>query len=491
VNDRPAFPVQSLVRAARERALDPGSRGELDDALRRLSEPLRVAIAGRVKAGKSTLLNALLAEELAATDAGECTALVTWYRYGPVARAVVVLRTGERRSRPVAREGGAVEVDLGAPVEEVDHVEVHWPSSRLRDVTYLDTPGIASLSTEVSARTEAALAAGDRPAVADCVIYLLRHAHARDVAFLEAFHQEDLARGTPLNTVGVLSRADEIGSSRTDALEVAGRVATRYQHDRRLHRLCPVVVPVAGLLGQAGVSLREEEFRMVARLAAQPAAVTDELLLTAERVGGSDAVLPVTPLERSHLLERLGLFGLRLAVRTVRAGDAGSALDLSAELVRRSGLDRLRAVLHTQFAERSQLLRARSALETVRVVLDRGGCEDAAALAAGCEEITAAAHEFTEVRLLDRLREGTLGLSGQQAAEMERLLGGWGHGAACRLGLPADADPERIRREALAALTRWQRLAESPLTDRAAAVAARSVARSCEGVLSALAAGRG
>ena len=41
----------------------------------RLDEPLRVAIAGKVKAGKSTLLNALVGERLAPTDAREysCT----------------------------------------------------------------------------------------------------------------------------------------------------------------------------------------------------------------------------------------------------------------------------------------------------------------------------------------------------------------------------------------------------------------------------------
>ena len=48
---------------------------------RRLREPLRLAIAGMVKAGKSTLLNAMLGEQIAPTDAGECTRLVTWYRY--------------------------------------------------------------------------------------------------------------------------------------------------------------------------------------------------------------------------------------------------------------------------------------------------------------------------------------------------------------------------------------------------------------------------
>ena len=44
---------------------------ELHAAATRLDEPLRVAIAGRIKAGKSTLLNALIGQELAATYAGE------------------------------------------------------------------------------------------------------------------------------------------------------------------------------------------------------------------------------------------------------------------------------------------------------------------------------------------------------------------------------------------------------------------------------------
>ena len=68
----------ALQTAAQAYAGTPGAT-EVAELARRLDEPLRVAIAGKVKAGKSTLLNALVGEELAPTDAGECTKIVTWY----------------------------------------------------------------------------------------------------------------------------------------------------------------------------------------------------------------------------------------------------------------------------------------------------------------------------------------------------------------------------------------------------------------------------
>ncbi|HEX5810590.1 MAG TPA: dynamin family protein, partial [Pseudonocardia sp.] len=337
--------VTALLHAAEAAARTEQAAATLADARRRLAQPLRVAVAGKLKAGKSTLLNALLGEELAATDAGECTKIVTWYRGADQAR-VVVHAAGTATPRPYDRSSGALQVDLGVPADEVDHVEVEWPTRRLADLTVIDTPGIASLSTDVSARTYRALAPDDdRPAQADAVIYLLRHAHAGDMRFLESFHDDELAHATPMNAVGVLARADEIGSCRLSALDDAHRVARRYQRDPRLQRVCPVVVPVSGLLGMAGETLREEEFRALALLAAGPAAELTGLLMTADRFARRPGTVPVSEVERSHLLDRLGLFGVRLAVELLRDGTVGDATALRGEFIRRSGLAALRTVL--------------------------------------------------------------------------------------------------------------------------------------------------
>jgi Dynamin family len=479
--------VRALTGRAIDRALDDLSRAQLTEARERLSQPLRLAIAGRVKAGKSTLLNALVGEELAPTDAGECTRLVTWYLGGPSPRVTLVHRNGERENRPYDRDSGALEVDLGVPVEAVDHLEVTWPTSRLTDVTLIDTPGIGSLSSETSERASVLLPTDDeRPSAVDAVLYLLRHTHSSDVRFLESFHQDELGRGTPVNAVGVLSRADEIGACRLDALEVAARVAGRYRFDPRIHRLCPLVIPVAGLLGQAGTTLREQEYRALGRIAALPDAKLEQVLLTADRLVADDAPVDLTPLERRHLIDRLGLFGVRYCATLIRGGRVNSATELAAMLSGSSGLEELRDVLLRQFTERSRLLRARSALAAVRAVVRRGGCAEPAFLESAAEEVEASAHEFREIRLLNDVRSGTVAIQESRWNDLERLLGGSGHSSAARLGVAQDASPQELTAAALGALEPWQALAASPISGRQQQLAARVVIRTIEGILASL-----
>ena len=95
--------VRGLLEEAERVYRDHPEQAHLAEARRRLDEPLRVALAGRVKAGKSTLLNALVGERLAPTDEGECTRIVTWYQEGVTYQVEVVPRDGEPRVAPFTR----------------------------------------------------------------------------------------------------------------------------------------------------------------------------------------------------------------------------------------------------------------------------------------------------------------------------------------------------------------------------------------------------
>lgn len=459
----------------------------LGELRHRLDEPLRVAVAGRVKAGKSTLLNALVGERLAPTDAGECTRIVTWYRDGHTYQVMATPVNGPPRQLRFHREDGAIEIDLGG-LEPTDvlQLDVTWPSQALRTATLVDTPGIGSLSERVARRTWELLTAEDEEAPADAVLYLMRHLHSNDLEFLRAFHDTEVSQPNPVNAIGVLSRADEIGVGRLDSMASARRIASRMATDHNVRRVAQTVVPVAGLLAETAATLTETEVAQLRKVAALPVREADELLLSADRFGQLRPELGLTSLERDNLLARFGLFGIRLATTLLRRGTASTATDLAEQLTERSGVTQLREVLSSLFFERRDVLKCRSvllALDTLTRTHPRPGSN---VVAADVEEIISSAHPFRELRVLSAVRAGWVTGKPEVIAELERLIGGSGGAPHLRLDLPAEADKPAIVAGASEALVRWQRRAENPLTNHELAVAARVAIRSCEGMLAEL-----
>ena len=453
----------------------------------RLDEPLRVAIAGKVKAGKSTLLNALVGEQLAPTDAGECTRIVTWYVDGIAYRVTLYpIDGGAPRQVPFTRDEGAIACQLGAtPPEHVERLVIEWPSSSLRAMTLIDTPGIASLRETISARTHDFLTSSDvHHSPADAVLYLMRHLHGTDVSFLETFHDQEYSQPTPINAVAVLSRADEVGVGRVDAMDSAQRIALRYRSDPKVRRLCQTVVPVAGLLAQSGGTLRESEYRAFELLHQSPADEVADLLLSADRFVHGTTTSGLTPIEREHLLDRFGLFGVRLALSLLARGEVRNSSEMSDTLVTQSGLSELQGVLRSQFASRADVLKARSALLGLQGLLRASPPSGPAgdALASEVERVVAGAHELAEIRLLNALRAGAIDLSAEESLHMERVLGAAGSSPAARLGLPESASVDQLQEALGAELSTWQRRAENPLSSREVADAARDVVRTLSGL---------
>ncbi|MFE7796809.1 dynamin family protein [Nocardia sp. NPDC057440] len=495
--------AHQLVGAARQAfAGEPRPRALLADCARRLDQPLRVALAGSLKAGKSTLLNSLVGQDIAPTDATECTRVVTWYRYGSTPSVTAHAPDGARANVVVRRGSGAhgltfeldrLTWDAPAP-REVDHLEVEWPSAALAHTTIIDTPGTSSLSREVSQRTARLLTPGEAGVDipeniaipgADAVVYLLRRLDAADIRFLEqigAGAAGDSGVSGPLGVVGVVSRADEIGAGRIDALHSARDVAVRFAGELERTGLCQAVIPVAGLLAFAAATLRQQEFAAFEALAGVPVDELSAALLSADRFARADIALPVSPELRAQLAERFGMFGIRMAVTLIRLGVRDSAT-LAAELTSRSGVDELRSVLDVQFGQRADQLKAHSALTVLARVLSAYPGAAAEQLLPRVRTLLADVHGFAELRLLGRLRTDELTLPADDLAELHRLIGGSGVAPHLRLGLPIDTSPEQQHAHAVAAVRKWRARAKHPLADQLTITACLTVARSAEGIL--------
>ena len=279
------------------------------------------------------------------------------------------LRTGDTRSLPVRRDRGRLVLDLGpTAAEEVERIDVEWPSKRLEDVTLIDTPGIASLSTEISARAAAFLAPEDAPSEADAIIYLMRHLHSADLGFLAAFHDTAVGRSATVNAMAVLSRADEIGAGRIDALLSARTIAERYRTDGALRSLALDIVPIAGLVAQSARTLRQHEFEALREVARLGRNARERLLVSVDRFVRADAAIDVPADARRDLLDRFGMFGIRMSAVAIRSG-CDDATDLADELYRRSGMDDLLRSVSDQFRSRADALKARAAIAAVAALI--------------------------------------------------------------------------------------------------------------------------
>ena len=485
--------ARALLQETRDLlAQDESAQARLTAAQERLDEPLRVAIAGKVKAGKSTLLNAFLGDRVAPTDTGECTRVVTWYRHGTVPTVTLIPWTGKPRPQPVRRvDGRLILTTDGLAIDQIERIEVGWPAPALKELTLVDTPGLASLSEELSLQSSTALTPEDSVSIVDAVVYLMRHLHATDANFLEAFRDQQAIPSLSAMTLAVLSRADEVGSGRIDALISAARVAQRYRTDPAVRALCLDVVPVAGLLAESGRTLRQVEFEALRDLAVLSREDRDSLLLSADRFVSTP--LPDAPAAtsevRSALIQRLGVFGIRLATVLVRDGFlTGSAL--ADELVRRSGLDEVTRILTTQFAARADALKSRSALLTVQRELRKHGDADrpeAGDLAERVEAALHARHDAEELSLITTLHTTPpVELPAERLAEAEAILGGSGTTPAARLRRGSSDERTALRGEAVTAIQDWRRLQSDPANGEGARNLCRVVIRSLEGVIAEL-----
>lgn len=459
--------VRALLNDAIELA-DDAHVPQLRELERRLDSPLRLAIAGKVKAGKSTLLNALVGEAVAPTDAAECTKVVTWYVDGLTYRAWMhPLGGGDPSQIPFRREAGSAEIDIGdTDPTDIERLVVEFPSQNLAGLNLIDTPGTASISESVSLRTDDFLLPATSAEV-DVVLYLMRHLHDGDVDFLEAFAGEGgVAR--PTMAIGILSRADELGGGRSDAMEIADQVAADYANDTRLRSRLQTVVPIAGLLGFAAATLRQEEFQQLRVLAREPIDVIDRVLATVDSFVSDPGLDSAAAPDRRALLDRLGLHGVRFAVAAILHGNVSSAQELADALEAHSGLRRLRSLVGGLFADRQVVVKADLALGLVEAVARTLPRADGRGLLGGVERIRATAHEFAELDALRDLRaDGIDGIDEELRDEAERILGAHGADVVSRLALEGDLDAVDVRAAVLESIEKWRRLGDGPLVTRA------------------------
>ena len=398
-----------------------------------LAGPLTVAVIGRVAVGKSTLVNALLGATVAATNATECTQVVTTFTHGLFPAAHVRLVDG-RTERVMLPASGRLPDTLGMPLDQVHDLAVTHPSHVLRQLRLVDTPGLASAATANSERTAALIAASSArdAAAADALMFVLNGPLRGDeAAAVETFVRAAGHRGGH-GVVAVLTKADTLSGD--DVLAAARELASSIAADNR--QLFAAVVPAVGLLAETSACgrLTEAHARALAELAAAWT-TEDAALACSDGDVFVSAPGPVEPSVRADLLGRLGLFGVVHCLGAIRQGSSGAQAltELAGQL---SGLSAVNDALGMQVAGRVDALKARRGIEMLSEVArgmavgqgsgaDRSLLEPGRACLAEAIEDLLLSPSMTPLVLLEAyasVASGRVGLPPRLASDLRELV---------------------------------------------------------------------
>lgn len=127
-------------------------KAAFDSLERRAEEPMKVAITGQFSSGKSTFLNALLSKDILPTGVTPVTSKVNYIRYGDKFQLQVHYNDGREAFYGV--ENIASFTDQRQSMEDVKYLTLYAPMALLKEVVFVDTPGLNSQAASDTQTTQ-------------------------------------------------------------------------------------------------------------------------------------------------------------------------------------------------------------------------------------------------------------------------------------------------------------------------------------------------
>jgi hypothetical protein len=466
---------------------------------------MRVAVVGKIKAGKSTFMNALLEEKVVETGAVETTFNVNWLRFRPQRSLTVYYKDEQRLPEQLPYDRLAEltkrsdDPEVSKYLRSIKYIQVSYPNPILRAFDLIDTPGLESTYEDDARNTldfimqygkELTATTQEEAGNADAVLYLFSKGLGEsDSGTLKEFQGEVVGQARPFNAIGVLTKVDANWKAYDDPLQGTQAITIRLAGLPQVRRLFYSILPIAGLLGFGAKTMTADEFETLLRIAALPPAQFRKIAQSKDFFVKDYPFVPVPQEKRKQLATRLEMYGINLAYRLINEQGIREREQLMEALYERSGLLELRQLILSHFGRRAYLIKLSNALSQLENAFiearqevrgsERGKEKEVVSdLAGKFQMLRLEEHAFQEIEVLGSYYEGKLTLTSGEAAQLLQVTGERGTTYYERLDMPENATKAELQWAAETRLRYWKEKANDVGFDRSTPQAADVLAQS-------------
>lgn len=374
---------------------------------KRLNQPMQVAIVGKMKASKSTLVNAILgSDNVVQTGGMELTYNVSWLKYNELDKSAKVFFKDGRGVKIVSKDEWSIWANAYAENDiknNISYMEVTFDNPILKEINIIDTPGLLSGGIDAQNTIDFLSKKENKP---DAIVVLFAGALHEEVAkVIDNFQNsnEQSSLFTPLNTVGVLSKIDldwKPFQQMNQPLNKAKQTCKRVLNDPNTNSLFYNIYPLNSLLSIASFSITEQDLDLIKRLSDTSSEdLESSLMIVNDFISDIDsselAFAPCKTYEkgmccknghkvackvdfkqqidfvndidciRRYLYMKFDRFGIILISKFITENCQASLNDIKNYLREQSGFNQFFKVLNNHFGQRAMLIKMQTAISNL------------------------------------------------------------------------------------------------------------------------------
>lgn len=441
----------------------------INSSVKKLKEPMQLAIIGKISSSKSTLVNAILGKEgIMPTGQKEVTYNVGWLKYGKSGSDIIIHhKDGTPNTSKSQEEFCKWSTDNdNTEIDNISYIEIFDDAEILRMVNIIDTPGLDALRGKDSQNTLDFIS-NVRP---DAVIMLFTHSVSENVLDIVRKYNTGCSFN-PLNAIGILSKIDVLWQEDFEriqsALEIGQKmVANRMRKDKMLKRTLFNLYPMSALLFLASSTIKHESFNKVKLLSECDECILKVVLKSVPKFLDPSVNIPLQEAERIDLVNQLGLYGISMLATLLKKTPDLSFDEVKDILYKESGAYDFMKVLHNHFGSRARLIRLESIFQSLNQEIDNANrtiqdMTSSKVLVKAKAKLrylfSTLMHEHLEYETLNKIYNGELNLNDDDKDELLALWGENGFSAPERMRMPVGTRPTELVTKSLERESFWRK----------------------------------